>query len=126
MERKGEIIMENDNVNHPKHYQNGLTVEVECIMFSRHLGFTLGNAFKYVWRAGMKDDIKQDIKKALWYLDDANAWDVKVCRYELIDFLPKFDQLNWKYNILRYILQGDIEMAQSLLYSKLKQLNTAS
>lgn len=78
--------MENDNVNHPKHYQNGLTVEVECIMFSRHLGFTLGNAFKYVWRAGMKDDIKQDIQKALWYLDDANAFGVKCCKPELIDF----------------------------------------
>ena len=118
--------MENDNVNHPKHYQNGLTVEVECIMFSRHLGFALGNAFKYVWRAGMKDDIKQDIQKALWYLDDANAWNVKISKAEFIEFLPKYDNLGWKYNILRYILQGDIEMAQSLLYSKLKHLNTAS
>lgn len=118
--------MENDNVNHPKHYQNGLTVEVECIMFSRHLGFALGNAFKYVWRAGMKDDIKQDIQKALWYLDDANAFCVKACKPELIDFLPKFDKLGWKYNILRCILHCDTEMAQSLLYDKLNDLNTAS
>lgn len=98
--------MENDNINHPKHYQNGLTVEVECIMFSRHLGFALGNAFKYVWRAGIKDDIKQDIQKALWYLDDATAWNININKAEFIEFLPKYDNLGWKYNILRYILQG--------------------
>lgn len=118
--------MENDNVNHPKHYQNGLTVEVECIMFSRHLGFALGNAFKYVWRTGLKDSMRQDICKALWYLDDVAAYGTRVNKSEFIDFLPKYDQFNWKYNVLRYILQGDIEMAKSLLYSKLKHLDTAS
>ncbi len=118
--------MENDNVNHPKHYQNGLTVEVECIMFSRHLGFALGNAFKYVWRAGMKDDTKQDIQKALWYLDDASAFSTKCCKPELIDFLPKCEKFGWKHHVLRYILYGDTSMAQSLLYDKLEELNTAS
>ncbi len=118
--------MENDAVNHPKHYQNGLTVEVECIMFSRHLGFTLGNAFKYVWRAGMKDDIKQDIQKALWYLDDANEFDVKVCKTELEDFLPKSSLEWWKYVALRYILRGDARQAHNVLFEQLKSISSAS
>jgi hypothetical protein len=32
-------------------------------------GFLKGNAIKYLWRAGKKDDILQDIRKALWYLN---------------------------------------------------------
>lgn len=33
------------------------------------LDYHLGNAVKYILRAGHKDDIKQDIAKARWYLD---------------------------------------------------------
>lgn len=125
--------MKCEEVNHPKHYQNGLTVEVECNMFKRMLPSGMSDAFKYVWRAGMKDDIEQDIQKALWYLDDMqlNAPMIRMVQenpyiHNLVNFLPNCSELRWKYNILRYILQGDIEMAQSLLYDKLKQLNTAS
>jgi hypothetical protein len=56
-----------DNVNHPKHYTQ---VEGhECIDFSRHMTFVLGNAFKYLWRARNKNGI-EDLKKARWYLND--------------------------------------------------------
>lgn len=62
-----------DIINHPAHY-TGITVEIECIDIARHLNFQLGNAFKYVWRAGKKggrDKELEDYKKALWYLEDA-------------------------------------------------------
>ena len=62
-----------DIINHPAHY-TGITVEIECIDIARHLNFQLGNAFKYVWRAGKKGGKNkeiEDIKKALWYLDDS-------------------------------------------------------
>ncbi|HEY7709056.1 MAG TPA: DUF3310 domain-containing protein, partial [Candidatus Entotheonella sp.] len=42
-----------DNVNHPPHYtthQSG----VECIQITEHMGFCLGNAIKYIWRADLK------------------------------------------------------------------------
>lgn len=45
----------NDAVNHPRHYTEGFApVSIECIDITRHMPFTVGNAFKYVWRAGKK------------------------------------------------------------------------
>lgn len=60
-----------DLVNHPKHYNNHPS-GVECIEITRHMGFNLGNAVKYIWRDGLKDcDVPvQDLKKAVWYIND--------------------------------------------------------
>jgi len=43
---------------------------VECIQITEHLNFCLGNAVKYIWRAGEKDQAKEieDLEKASWYL----------------------------------------------------------
>jgi len=57
--------MSNDNVNNPKHYcshQSG----VECIEIAEMLPFNLGNALKYLWRAGKKLDEVEDVKKAVF------------------------------------------------------------
>jgi hypothetical protein len=66
--------MENDNVNHPQHYTDGFESRaIECIDITRHLSFDLGNAFKYVWRAGKKggkDKALEDLEKARWYVAD--------------------------------------------------------
>lgn len=61
--------VEHDEVNHPKHY-TAHPSGVECIEITRHMGFNLGNAIKYVWRADMKDDAIKDMKKAIWYIKD--------------------------------------------------------
>jgi hypothetical protein len=55
-----------DPVNHPDHY-NAHPV-CEAIDICEHLPFSLGNAVKYLWRAGMKGDHQEDLRKALWYL----------------------------------------------------------
>lgn len=62
---------ENDAVNHPKHYTSDPS-GIECIQITRHRNFNIGNAIKYLWRAGLKDgnsDI-QDLQKAVWYIQD--------------------------------------------------------
>lgn len=63
-----------DNVNHPKHYESGFgPVAVECIDVTRHLPFSVGNAIKYIWRAGKKESTKkaiEDLEKARWYIND--------------------------------------------------------
>jgi len=60
-----------DMVNHPPHYTDGPDLgKLECIDITRWMPFTLGNAFKYVWRAGKKGDAKEDFQKAKFYLDD--------------------------------------------------------
>jgi hypothetical protein len=60
-----------DMVNHPKHYTSDPS-GVECIEITRHRNFNIGNAFKYLWRAGLKDDNKtlEDLKKAIFYISD--------------------------------------------------------
>ena len=57
-----------DNVNHPKHYTSHPS-GVECIEITEHLNFCIGNAIKYLWRAGLKGEQIEDLRKARWYID---------------------------------------------------------
>lgn len=57
-----------DAVNHPKHYL-GHPSGIECIQITEHMGFNLGNATKYIWRADLKGDAIEDLKKAAWYIN---------------------------------------------------------
>lgn len=57
-----------DNVNHPKHYTSHPS-GIECIQVTEYMGFNLGNAVKYVWRADLKSDAIEDLKKAKWYIE---------------------------------------------------------
>jgi len=70
-----------NNVNHPKHY-NQHPSGIECIEIVQYYDFCLGNAIKYIWRAGLKydeskyqtkEDIAEakieDLRKAIWYLE---------------------------------------------------------
>lgn len=57
-----------DAVNHPKHYTQHPS-GVECIQITRHMGFNLGNAIKYIWRADLKNGA-EDLEKAAWYIAD--------------------------------------------------------
>lgn len=60
--------MKHDAVNHPKHYTSS-KAGVECIDVVEHMTFSLGSATKYIWRAGLKGDAIEDLRKARWYLD---------------------------------------------------------
>jgi hypothetical protein len=57
-----------DSINHPPHY-TAHPSGVECIEITEHMGFCLGNAVKYIWRADLKHDAIEDLKKARWYID---------------------------------------------------------
>ena len=62
------FIMSHDAVNSPSHYAEGREFETIDVIEDWGLGYHLGNAVKYISRAGRKDDILQDLKKAQWYL----------------------------------------------------------
>ena len=123
------------NVNHPKHYA-GVPVTVECIDVTRHLPFSLGNAVKYLWRAGKKGGPEkeiEDLEKAKWYLNDWKAWqrlspekdffvariifqmisqdDMENFRIEAIGHVLRCDMLNSEEEIDRWIAKriGDIQ-----------------
>ena len=57
-----------DAIAQPPHYTKHPS-GVECIDVAEHFSFCLGNVVKYVWRAGLKGDAIEDLKKAKWYLE---------------------------------------------------------
>lgn len=80
-----------DNVNHPPHYTINtpkikvkcdcgkiIDVSIECIDVIRNMPSWKGNAIKYLWREGLKQDgcltdIQkeiEDLEKAIWYIKD--------------------------------------------------------
>ncbi len=61
-----------DPVNHPAHYVSHPS-GVECLTVVRHMNFNLGNAVKYIWRAGLKGAELQDLRKAQFYIADEIA-----------------------------------------------------
>ena len=57
-----------DMVNHPPHYTSHPS-GVECIQITEHMGFNLGNALKYIWRADLKGSAVEDLEKAIFYIN---------------------------------------------------------
>lgn len=70
------ITITEDKVNHPSHYTTHPS-GIECIEVTQHYNFCVGNAIKYLWRAGLKQELGQDsitkqiedLKKAIWYIN---------------------------------------------------------
>jgi hypothetical protein len=56
-----------DEIN-PNHYTSHPS-GIECIQITEHMNFCLGNAIKYIWRADLKGNDIEDLKKAKWYLE---------------------------------------------------------
>ena len=65
---KNNETIPTDNVNNPTHYNTG-TIEVITVIEDWKLNFNLGNAIKYIGRCEHKNNKKEDIKKAIWYLE---------------------------------------------------------
>jgi hypothetical protein len=71
----GDNPDKDDPVSHPKHYTSHPS-GVECIDITKHYNFQVGNAMKYLWRQGLKNDPGldpvekqiQDCEKAIWYI----------------------------------------------------------
>jgi hypothetical protein len=63
--------MPKEQVNHPEHYggaDNPYEV-IKVLEAWEHLGFHVLTAIKYLGRLGKKDDVVQELKKAVWYLN---------------------------------------------------------
>jgi hypothetical protein len=58
-----------DPVDHPSHYMQHPS-GVECIRITEHFSFSIGNAIKYLWRAGLKGNALEDLRKAAWYIQN--------------------------------------------------------
>lgn len=70
VECEDEVKSENyDSVNRPSHYTEGRKYEPIEVITDWKLDFCLGNALKYISRAGRKQDEIEDLKKAQWYIE---------------------------------------------------------
>lgn len=58
------------NIDHPSYYGSDTTYETIKVIEAWQLDFCLGNAVKYISRAGKKDPNKEieDLQKAVWYI----------------------------------------------------------
>lgn len=56
------------DATNPAHYRSHPS-GVECIQITEHMGFNLGNAIKYIWRADLKGSAIEDLNKAQWYIE---------------------------------------------------------
>lgn len=96
MDQTQQNIEKNDPVNRPSHYTWLKDIcGIEVIDITRHMDFDLGNAIKYILRAGRKAPSKtiEDLKKAVWYINDE------------IKQLEK-EQINWE-NAFSYDARND-------------------
>lgn len=59
--------IDEDMVKNPSHYK--LDCGLECKDVAGLFTYNVGNAIKYAWRAGKKDDLIQDLKKCMEYID---------------------------------------------------------
>jgi hypothetical protein len=64
----GKSLTEKKDSINPDHYKSHPS-GVECIQITEHMNFCVGNAIKYLWRAGLKGDAVKDLQKAKWYVE---------------------------------------------------------
>jgi hypothetical protein len=72
-------------VNHPDHYRH--PSGVECWQISCQMPHAMGSAFEYVWRHDSKGRAKEDLDKALWWLDNAMKHMPVFCRGGDLDIM---------------------------------------
>lgn len=60
--------MTHDPVNNPSHYAEGRQYEPINVIEDWQLNYRLGNAVKYISRAGRKTNAIEDLRKAVWYI----------------------------------------------------------
>lgn len=91
-----------DAVNHPKHY-NLHPSEIECIYLVEDFNFNIGNAIKYLWRAGKKTNVEEseDIYKAKFYINrEFNRFEVyKEFHKDKVDLLNYFSAYKLKESV---------------------------
>lgn len=75
-----------DAIN-PSHYQDHPVFTGECWEVMQFCDAATGNALKYAWRAGRKDDTTQDLNKALWYIQQLPAPCTPIIPQSVVDRL---------------------------------------
>ncbi|AWY20098.1 DUF3310 domain-containing protein [Moraxella bovis] len=113
-----------DMINHPPHYIS-CPSGIECIEIAELLPFCLGNAYKYLHRAGLKGDSLTDLKKALWYARRAFLNDEKLTEKAKIRILEVASHQDLqKKELLTHFVQKPIGAFYVYLQSHVRKYTT--
>lgn len=124
------MTVKNDPIN-PNHYKTNSGIE--CIDITKHFTYTLGNAIKYAWRAGKKDNLLQDLEKCLWYLnvtieqgyDCVSAYErgFIIASRKVSKLDPKdFNNYPRQWDILKNLIANSLDLAKLKLEKTIKEL----
>lgn len=124
----GTRTVTDDPIN-PSHYKDD---GLECIEIAEVFPFNIGNAIKYVWRAGLKGDLIEDLKKCKWYCERAilNADDYTIgsiytqAERRIFNKLNEYlqDDESYRSLILVSLTRRDVDHAIEYLDEYLEQL----
>lgn len=109
-----------EKINHPKHYNNHPS-GVEIITIIRSCSFNIGNAIKYLFRRNDKDNILENMKKALWYIDDEIK---RRSRYNYFLRLPnlfKYNEYIERSKLVEKIINNENNFVIGEIYSYLNE-----
>ena len=121
------------SVTNPSHYRSHPS-GVECIDIVRHLPFNVGNAIKYLWRAGDKggpEKLREDLEKALWYIQDSIDNPRASSYSELVDYvlLSKWHRVESgtpRSRIIILTIYGFVDLAKQELEAWLDDIDDES
>lgn len=119
--------MNTDNqVDHPPHY-TAHDSGVECIDVIEGFEFCLAQVLKYVWRAGLKggeEHIKQDLHKAVWYLDRAfvnrrrGVAELAESSTKAAEVVLERDSTSFLHDVLKAAMDDDLDSLRQLLQAE--------
>lgn len=127
--------MNNDAVNHPKHYNVG-SIEVIDYISDRTVSFSMGNVIKYIARCNYKGNKLEDLKKAKFYLQycidneiESTMCDIDNCDYSWSEFSRELELSGELMGVLEYMdkamdhgMNCDTRRVEFFLKLALKQL----
>lgn len=124
------MTVKNDPIN-PHHYKTNSGIE--CIDITKHFTYILGNAIKYAWRAGKKDNLLQDLEKCLWYLnvtieqgyDCVSAYEREfiIASRKVSKLDPKdFSNYPRQWDILKNLITNSLDLAKVKLEKTINEL----
>lgn len=127
--------MEDNIISHPSHYTSGFEpVPPECIRVAELMMFRPGNAFKYVWRAGLKEGEvgrRRDLEKALQYLtfilfEDSPLVEEFDNSRAYIAFRAIKNDGSWKYRVLTLIVKCQYLVAADAIKEELERIKNGT
>lgn len=131
--KKADKKPKHDAVNHPSHYTDG-KYEVIDFIEDKRLDFHMGNAIKYISRAGKKDiaSKEQDLQKAVWYLKRRLTLSEPIVihhgRIVVLDYAVDKDFINNLWHVMiafgmAMIMVGDDKLVRAQIQCMIMYLN---